>query len=79
MNQVFKGTEYLPILLLQMDVTGFRIYVRLCRQGGPAQLSVKVKGVSYHTCQQDRACRTMTDCYPDHNARMYINTGTHSL
>lgn len=47
MNQVFKGTEYLPILRLQMDVTGFRIYVHLCRQGSPSQLSVKVKGVSY--------------------------------
>lgn len=47
MNQVFKGAEDLPIQFAQADVTGFRIYVHLCRKGRPAQLSVNVKGVSY--------------------------------
>lgn len=40
MNQAFRDTEYLPVVLSQMDVIGTR------RQESPPQLSVKVKGVS---------------------------------
>lgn len=74
MNQVFKGTKYLPVQLSPMDVTGFRIYARWCRQGRPTELSVKVKGISYLSAfhiDETRARRTMTDCHPDRHARVY--------